>query len=118
VSKVHLARYLAEFDYRYTTRKVSDTARMAALAGLFGASVALSGTVALIGAPGPNLAGGYTGAAYVFSESGGVWSQRAKLNPSEARSFGSLVALSGTTALIGASGTDDHAGAAYVFSHQ
>jgi transposase-like protein len=31
VSRVHLSRYLAEFDYRFSTRKVSDTARMAHL---------------------------------------------------------------------------------------
>lgn len=28
VSKVHLGRYLAEYDFRYSTRKLSDTARM------------------------------------------------------------------------------------------
>jgi hypothetical protein len=28
VSVEHLPRYLAEFDFRYTTRKISDTARM------------------------------------------------------------------------------------------
>ena len=28
VSREHLARYLAEFDYRFSTRKLSDTARM------------------------------------------------------------------------------------------
>lgn len=33
VSAVHLPRYLAEFDYRYSTRKLSDTARMRALMG-------------------------------------------------------------------------------------
>jgi transposase-like protein len=31
VSRVHLPRYLAEFDYRYSTRKLTDTARMARL---------------------------------------------------------------------------------------
>jgi transposase-like protein len=31
VSRVHLPRYLAEFDYRYSTRQVSDAARMARL---------------------------------------------------------------------------------------
>jgi len=29
VSREHLGRYLAEFDFRYSTRKISDTARMA-----------------------------------------------------------------------------------------
>jgi len=33
VSRAHLDRYLAEFDYRYSTRKVSDTERMQALLG-------------------------------------------------------------------------------------
>ena len=28
VSREHLERYLAEFDYRYTTRKLSDSQRM------------------------------------------------------------------------------------------
>ncbi len=33
VSRAHLSRYLAEFDYRFSTRKLSDTARMHALMG-------------------------------------------------------------------------------------
>lgn len=33
VSGKHLARYLAEFDYRYSTRKMSDTERTADLFG-------------------------------------------------------------------------------------
>lgn len=36
VSVEHLPRYLAEFDYRFTTRKMSDTARMHALMGRVG----------------------------------------------------------------------------------
>jgi transposase-like protein len=33
VSKVHLSRYLAEFDYRFSHRKMSDTTRMGLLMG-------------------------------------------------------------------------------------
>jgi hypothetical protein len=33
VSVEHLPRYLAEFDYRFSTRKLSDTQRMARLMG-------------------------------------------------------------------------------------
>ena len=33
VGKHRLRRYLSEFDFRYTTRKLSDTARMDALLG-------------------------------------------------------------------------------------
>jgi transposase-like protein len=36
VSREHLDRYLAEFDYRYSTRKMSDTARMERLVGQVG----------------------------------------------------------------------------------
>lgn len=33
VSREHLPRYLAEFDYRYSTRRESDTQRMRRLVG-------------------------------------------------------------------------------------
>ncbi len=79
---------------------------------IFGTSAALSGDTALIGAYGRN---GYTGAAYVFVRSGGSWSQQQELLASDGASgdmFGSSVALSVDTALVGAEG---HTGAAYVF---
>ncbi|MBV8980371.1 MAG: IS1595 family transposase [Acidimicrobiia bacterium] len=36
VSVEHLNRYLAEFDYRYSTREMTDTARMSRLMGQVG----------------------------------------------------------------------------------
>ena len=36
VSVEHLPRYLAEFDFRYSTRKASDTDRMARMMGQAG----------------------------------------------------------------------------------
>ena len=33
ISREHLPRYLAEFDYRYSTRKLTDTQRMQRLMG-------------------------------------------------------------------------------------
>ncbi|HEX6884496.1 MAG TPA: hypothetical protein VF530_14060 [Planctomycetota bacterium] len=54
-----------------------------------------------------------SGAAYVFSRSGSVWRQTARLLPTVSRAqlfFGSSVALSNDTLLIGAAG-DDGAGA-------
>jgi len=36
VSATHLDRYLAEFDFRYSTRKVTDTERLAILGGRLG----------------------------------------------------------------------------------
>ncbi|MGH8426413.1 MAG: Ig-like domain-containing protein [Gammaproteobacteria bacterium] len=86
----------------------------------FGISVALDGTTALVGAYGNN---GGQGAAYVFTESGGTWSQTQKLTDSDGvagGSFGRSVALDGSTALIGAyfATVNGNAGqgAAYVFT--
>ena len=91
---------------------------------LFGASVALSGTTALVGAIFDDDAGSASGSAYVFErDQGGAgnWGQVAKLtadNAAEDDQFGRSVALSGTTALVGA-GLDDDAGSdfgsVYVF---
>jgi FG-GAP repeat len=88
--------------------------------GTFGASVALSadGTTAVVG--GPSDAGG-VGAVWVFTESGGVWTQQgAKLTPSDAVGealFGTSVSISGNPASILVGGPDDNGGqgAAWVF---
>ncbi len=91
----------------------------------FGASVAISGTNVLVGAYNHSIgANPYQGAAYVFARSAlGTWSQQAKLVASDASSrdfFGSSVAISGTTALVGAEqvtvGINVSQGATYVFS--
>ncbi|MGH8428479.1 MAG: FG-GAP repeat protein [Gammaproteobacteria bacterium] len=90
----------------------------------FGFWVALSGSTALIGEPFANVGGNiHQGAAYVFTESNGTWSQTAKLTASDgatANQFGRQVALSGNTALLGAAfatvGGNDEQGAAYVFT--
>jgi hypothetical protein len=80
---------------------------------LFGYSVSISGTTALIGAPG-------RGVAYVFTRSGATWTQRAELAPFDASAgydyFGYSVSLSGTTAVVGAPGANSDQGVAYVFS--
>ncbi|MBN2248066.1 MAG: cell wall-binding repeat-containing protein [Coriobacteriia bacterium] len=85
----------------------------------FGSPVAIRGETAVIGAPG---AGSNTGAAYVFTRTGGVWSQYAKLTADDgevADLFGRAVAIDGETVLVGAPGDDDRgsgAGAVYVFT--
>jgi hypothetical protein len=86
----------------------------------FGSGIALDGTTALIGASQFhfNQQGG-PGAAYVFSESGGTWSQAQKLVASDGAEnddFGAFVALDGATALVGADAHNDYQGAAYVFT--
>lgn len=81
----------------------------------FGWAVAMSGNVAVIGAVGRNV---QTGAAYVFVNSGGTWTQQAELIASDAGSedqFGNAVAVSGGTIVVGAPFRNDQTGAAYVF---
>ena len=96
----------------------------------FGWSVSLSGDTALVGAYGDDDNGNYSGSAYVFVRSNGVWTQQGKLTASDGGdgggtgffSFGGLfgrsVSVSGDTALVGADGDDDNgsaSGSAYVF---
>ena len=88
---------------------------------LFGGSVALDGSRAVVGAMFDDDAGAASGAAYVFDLVGGVWTQTSKLTASDGAMldfFGASVALSGDLALVGATGDDDGgsgAGAAYLF---
>ncbi|MDN5865579.1 MAG: hypothetical protein L0I62_10290, partial [Gammaproteobacteria bacterium] len=91
----------------------------------FGASVTLDGTIALVGASSADVAGNADqGAAYVFANSGGNWSEVAKLTASDGAPndfFGRSVALDGMNALIGAYladvGGNADQGAAYVFGN-
>lgn len=72
----------------------------------FGASVALSGDTLAIGAPGDLISNVPSGAVYVFTRTGDVWQQEARLAPSHPRvlsRFGN-VALSGDTLAVGAPG--------------
>jgi len=101
------------------TQQQKLTASDAATGDYFGTSAALSadGLTAVVGAPAKNS---YTGASYVFTVSGGVWTQQAELTAGDAAandSFGTSVAVNGdgTTAITGASGKDAYKGAGYVF---
>lgn len=88
-----------------------------------GNSVALSGDTALVGAPSDDIGANLgQGSAYVFSRSGVVWVEQAKLVASDGAAddeFGRSGALSGDTALLGAPYDDIGAisshGSAYVF---
>jgi hypothetical protein len=92
------------------------TASDAAENDLFGWAVAIHGTTAVVGAEHEN---GFNGAAYVFLGSGGTWSQQAKLTAADAgtgATFGTSVAISGSTAAIGADyDSGQGTGEAYVF---
>ncbi|MBI5765079.1 MAG: FG-GAP repeat protein [Planctomycetes bacterium] len=90
----------------------------------FGINVALNANSALVGSHKDDNAGGSdAGSAYVFTRSGTVWTQQAKLTASDAAlqdNFGQSVDLDGDMAVVGAL-LDDHVGgtsdgSAYVFT--
>jgi len=72
----------------------------------FGWSVAVSGSTAVVGAPGHAVgSNAQQGAVYVFVESGGTWSQQAVLTASDGwagDTFGNSVAVDGSTVVVGA----------------
>ncbi len=88
----------------------------------FGISVSISGDTALVGAYRDNTPVVDAGSAYVFVRSGPTWTEQKELTASDGAAgdaFGLTVAMSGETAMVGASGHDTpagaQAGAAYVF---
>jgi hypothetical protein len=93
----------------------------AAALDIFGWSVAISGDTAVVGALRDDDNGTDSGSAYVFVRDGTSWSQQAKLTASDGAArdaFGVSVAISGNTAIIGASRDDDNgdmSGSAYIF---
>lgn len=91
----------------------------------FGHSVAISGNTILVGATGGNTPEGVnSGTAYVYTRSGIQWTEQQELVASDGSApedfFGSSVALSGNTAIIGEFFDDlnagENAGSAYIFT--
>jgi hypothetical protein len=89
----------------------------------FGVSVSVDGDSALIGADWDDDNGVDSGSAYVFTRTGTIWTQQAKLLASDGAAgdwFGCSVSLDRGTALIGAPRDDDngvYAGSVYVFTY-
>lgn len=86
---------------------------------LFGTSVAISDSIAVVGAEGKE---GDTGAAFVYELSSEGWTQVAELEASDGAAgdlFGNAVALFGDVIVVGAPGDDNErgvdAGAVYTF---
>ena len=104
------------------TEQQKLTASDAEPAGFFGSAVAIDGDTMVIGANGQGV--DFTGAAYVFTRSAGLWTEQAKLTALGAvpldnqQFFASAVAISGDTVVVGAHRHDEpflNAGAAYVY---
>jgi hypothetical protein len=88
----------------------------------FGASVAIIGNTAVIGAYGDDENGFMSGSSYVFTQDGsGNWTEQAKLLASDGASgdmFAFAIAVDADTAIIGAFTKDDNgsnSGSSYVF---
>ena len=89
-------------------------------ADFFGWSLAASGTTLVVGAPfNFNSMFGPVGAAYVFTESGGTWTQQQELDASDGATndwVGNAVGISGNTAMVGAYNHNGQ-GTVYVFTN-
>ena len=89
---------------------------------LFGFVVAVDGDTVVIGAWGDDDNGPFSGSAYVFTRTSGVWTEQQKLSPSDGGvndEFGLSVSVDGSTAVIGSHWHDavgEDSGAAYVFT--
>ncbi len=88
----------------------------------FGGSVAISGDTIVVGAHSNDHDGTNSGAAYVYTRSGGVWTQGMKLSPSDAQPldhFGVKVFIEGNRIAVGATGLSaggSDGGAVYMYS--
>ncbi|HBR52231.1 MAG TPA: hypothetical protein DEA71_19415 [Nitrospira sp.] len=90
----------------------------------FGSAIAIDGDTLVVGAQEKdsgssritgnqsNNSGNDIGTVYVFVRSGGIWTQQAYLkasNPDDLDTFGTSVAISGNTIVVGAQGEDSNA---------
>ena len=88
------------------------------------ASISSDGKTAIVGAYREDTGGTDAGAAYIFTRSGSIWEQQAKIQSSDIETgdyFGRSVSISsdGNTVIVGAYGEDTggtDAGAAYIFT--
>ena len=85
-----------------------------------GICVSVSGDTVVSGAPARDVGGSDAqGAVYVFTRSGGVWSQQAELTASDGSPtdlFGWSCDVDGDTLLVGALGVSQFRGSSYVFT--
>jgi hypothetical protein len=103
---------------RFETKIIASDGRAP---DFFGKSVALDGTSLVVGAFGEGTGGRMAGAAYVYdwNPGAGDWSASAKLlahNRESMAKFGTAVSLDEDRVLVGATGTDNNRGSAYLFT--
>ncbi len=87
-----------------------------------GYQVAISGDTIVAGAPLDDDNGSESGSAFVWTRSGGTWTEQAQLTPADAAAgdrFGLSVGIDGDTVVVGSPSDDDdgsQSGSAYVFT--
>jgi hypothetical protein len=113
--------YLYDFSDPCNITEIKLTASDAATEDYFGSSVAISASTAIVGAHLDDDAGDASGSAYLYDFSDPCSVIETKLTASDAAAddrFGGSVALSGTTAIVGAPFDDDacdRSGSAYLY---
>ena len=110
------AAYVFEKIAGIWTEIAKLTASDGALSDAFGSGVGISGGKAIVGAMLDDDFGTETGAAYIFEESGGIWTETTKLLASNADAFdrfGGGVGIDGNQAVVGAGSAGS--GFAYIF---
>lgn len=111
------AAYVFGNDGLSWSQEIKLTGSSASDAAHFGSSVALDGDVALVGAGGQSEG---TGAAYVFKDVSGTWTEHAMIVARDGEPgdyFGSAVDVDSGNAVIGVPGDDDFgedSGSAYI----
>ncbi len=110
------------YVFHYDGLEWNEEAKLVALDGqaddFFGASVALWGDLAILGAYGDDDNGERTGSTYLFQNGGSGWNQQSKLTASDGEAgdyFGGSLSFSDRFALVGAY-HNNGIGSAYVYS--
>jgi len=123
--------YVYTFSGAVWTEQAKLTASVGVSSSYFGRSVAIDGDTIVIGANTDNVEGcsGTCGSAYVYTRSGAVWTEQAKLTASDGDyvdDIGFSVAINGDTVVVGAYGDKASAatstypcfsGSPYVYTH-
>lgn len=100
-----------DFDVKLHASDYSGDAKL----GMNPTSLDLEGNTIVGGAPGDN---GWVGAAYVFENEAGNWTEKQKLvspNTPASETFGIGVSISGNVIAIGANETDNRKGSVYMY---
>ncbi|MEA1895336.1 MAG: FG-GAP repeat protein, partial [Euryarchaeota archaeon] len=113
--------YIFKRDGTAWAQEAKITANDGAAHDRFGASVAISGDCAVVGAWRGGDGGPWSGSAYIFTRDGTTWTEQAKITANDGAAydcFGASVAISSDCMVVGADHKDDadtNSGSAYIY---